>query len=132
MNSFRGDEMICCRIAGQYVEPLERRFFLSITPDRFEPNDNFNQCTELGTLGDRTENGLNIHAPSNQDFFRFTAAAAGNVIITITFQNSLGDLDLALYSDSNASLARSDGTTDSEMITFPLAAGSAYKINVAG
>ena len=34
-----------------------------ISPDRFGPNDSLGGATDLGLLGDRTENDLTVHAP---------------------------------------------------------------------
>jgi hypothetical protein len=114
------------------LEAIEPRLLMTITPDRFEPNDTFDTPSDLGVVLDRTENDLNVHAAGNQDFYRFTAAESGNYSISILFLQSQGDLDLTLYSDANSFITNSTGTVDNEQVTAFLVAGSAYKINVAG
>ena len=59
------------------TEALESRRLMAAVADRFEPNDSYEAATNLGTLGDRTEANLSIHAANNNDYFRFTAGASG-------------------------------------------------------
>src|SRR4051812_25131636 len=103
--------------AAPRLEAIEPRLMMTITPDRFEPNDTFDTPSDLGVVLDRTETNLNIHAPGNQDFYRFTAAQSGNYSISILFLQSQGDLDLTLYSDANSFITNSTGTVDNEQLT---------------
>ena len=65
--------------------------------DRFEPNDGFGIATDLGPLGNRTETDLSIHLPNNEDFYRFTAAATGNLVANVLFLHAQGNIEAALY-----------------------------------
>jgi hypothetical protein len=115
------------------VELLERRALLSVAvADRFEPNDSYEAATNLGTLGDRTENGLSIHAAGNGDYFQFKPVATGPVSITFAFDPSQGDIDAFLL-DSDRLLLDSSATTGSpERLDQNVTAGRTYFIKVIG
>lgn len=119
------------------VEPLEGRRLMSASiaaavADRFEPNDSYDAATNLGTLGDRTESGLSIHAASNNDYFRFTAAASGTVSITISFDQARGDVDAILVNNDRVIIANAATTNGTERLTAPVAAGRTYFMKVLG
>jgi len=103
-----------------------------IAPDRFEPNDSLANAAELGTLGDRIENNLSIHRSGNDDYYRFTPAAAGTVAVSLAFTHALGDVDVQLLDGAGAVLAFSNSTTDAESINFAVAAGQTYYLRVYG
>src|SRR5205085_2596068 len=65
-----------------------------------------------------TENNLTVHAPGNDDYYRFTAPSAGQFQARISFNNALGDLDLILYNSLHDEITRSDGDGDVEGVTF--------------
>jgi hypothetical protein len=119
------------------VESLEHRLVMSATvaalvPDRFEPNDSYDAATDLGTLGDRTETGLSIHAANNYDYYKFKAAASGALSVTFSFDQSQGDIDVFLL-DSNRLLMDSSATTNSpERLDVNVTAGQTYFIKVLG
>src|SRR5688500_16031473 len=121
------------RSGSRPVEVLEGRALLSVAvADRFEPNDSYEAATNLGTLGDRTENGLSIHAAGNGDYFRFQAAATGAVSIAFAFDQSQGDIDVFLL-DSDRLLLDSSATTGSpERLDQNVTAGRTYFIKVIG
>jgi len=120
------------------VDSLERRVVISVgvaavpVADRFEPNDSFDAATDLGTLGDRTENDLSIHAANNNDYFKFKAAATGAITVTFAFDQSQGDIDVFLL-DSNRLLLDSSATTNTpERLDQTVTAGQTYYIKVLG
>jgi hypothetical protein len=119
------------------VESLEHRVVLSAAaaaavPDRFEPNDSYAAATDLGTLGDRTETGLSIHAADNYDYYQFKAAASGALSVTFNFDQSQGDIDVFLL-DTDRLLMDSSATTASpERLDVNVAAGKTYFIKVLG
>ena len=121
-----------------FAEPLENRMLMSVgiaavaVADRFEPNDSYEAATNLGTLGDRTENALSIHAPGNNDYFQFKAAASGAISVTFTFDQAQGDIDVFLL-DSNRLLLDSSATTaTSERLDQVVSSGQTYFIKVIG
>jgi hypothetical protein len=122
---------------SSHVESLEHRLVMSATvaalvPDRFEPNDSFDAATDLGTLGDRTETGLSIHAANNNDYYKFKAAASGALSVTFNFDQSQGDIDVFLL-DSDRLLLDSSATTSSpERLDVNVTAGKTYFIKVLG
>ncbi len=104
----------------------------AIAPDRFEPNDSFIASTFLGNVSPRIENNLTVHAPGNDDYYRFSSPASGPYTAQISFDNALGDLDLILYNSTFVEIARADGDGDVESITFPSVAGQTYYLRVQG
>ncbi|MCX7424391.1 MAG: pre-peptidase C-terminal domain-containing protein [Planctomycetia bacterium] len=104
----------------------------NVPADRFEPNDNYAAATNLGTLGDRTEDNLSIHAAWNADWYKLNAAASGTLNADISFTHSLGNLDLDLYNSSGALLASSTGAGNNEHVSYAVTAGQVYYIEVYG
>src|SRR5687768_640277 len=114
-----------------FVEALERRALFAVAvADRFEPNDSYEAATNLGTLGDRTENNLSIHAPGNNDYFQFKAAGTGAVSITFAFDQSQGDIDVFLLDSDRLLLDSSATTATFERLDQNLTAGRTYFIKV--
>jgi subtilisin family serine protease/subtilisin-like proprotein convertase family protein len=105
---------------------------ITIAADRLEPNDSFAQATDLGELGSRTEADLSIHAPGNDDYFRFTAQMSGALTADVLFNHAEGDLDLALYDANQTLLASSTSSTGSERAFWAISAGQTYYLRVHG
>ena len=114
------------------AEGLERRVLLAVAADRFEPNDSFDAATNLGTLGDRTETGLTIHAANNFDYFKFTAAATGAFSARFDFDQAQGDIDVFLLDSDRLLLDTSATTGTPERLDANLTAGRTYFIKVLG
>ncbi len=100
--------------------------------DRFETNDAVAQATDLGSIGDRVESDLSIHAPSNDDYFRVEMAAAGTLDVSISFLHSQGDIDVELLDENENVVASADSADDVERITHDVAAGDVYFLRVFG
>ena len=99
--------------------------------DVFEPNDTRETAADLGS-GDQAHKSLTIHEPQNNDWYRWTAPVAGTLLVDITFDHALGDLNLEAYGASGNLLAASTSTTSDEQISLQVAAGQAYSIRVFG
>jgi subtilisin-like proprotein convertase family protein len=100
--------------------------------DRFEPNDSFAAAADLGALGSRIENDLSLHISGNDDFYRFTPQITGLVTILVSFNHSVGDIDIKLFDANHASLASSASTDDRERMTARVTAGQTYYLQVYG
>ena len=120
------------RTGRSFAEALERRVLLAVAPDRFEPNDSFDAATNLGALGDRTENGLTIHAANNFDYFKFTAAATGALSARFNFDQSQGDVDVFLLDSDRLLIDTSATTAAPERLDANVTAGRTYLIKVIG
>jgi hypothetical protein len=103
-----------------------------LTQDRFEPNDSFAAATNFGTLTNRTENNLSIHAAYNDDYYKFIAAGSGILNVDINFTHAHGDLDLFLYNSGQSLIAYSEGTVNNEHVSYSVTAGQSYYIKVIG
>lgn len=65
------------------------------------------------------------------DFFRFSVAKTTSVEVSLSFQHSVGDLDLVLYNSSGAVVKVSEGTSNLESIKQTISSGE-YTIKVYG
>jgi hypothetical protein len=120
------------RTGRSFAEALECRVLLSVAADRFEPNDSYDAAASLGTLGDRTENGLTIHAANNFDYFKFTAAATGAFSARFNFDQSQGDVDVFLLDSDRLLIDSSATTAGTERLDANVTAGRTYFIKVLG
>ena len=113
---------------------LERDFVVPspLPPDRFEANDTFAAARDLGTVVSRREDGLSIHAPSNDDYYRFTAAANGTLTADLFFRHAGGDVDLFLYDAAGTELAKAESADDDERLTAAVTGGATYVLRVIG
>jgi hypothetical protein len=77
---------------------------------------------------------LTIHASGNQDYYKFYNPAAGTSadFVRTDFTHSQGDVDMRLYDSTGASLAVSQGTTNSETISLNGRPRGWYFVNVYG
>ncbi|MFB0555683.1 MAG: choice-of-anchor D domain-containing protein [Phycisphaerae bacterium] len=100
--------------------------------DRFEPNDNPAEATDLGMLGNRTEDDLTIHEFSDEDYYFLTAGDSGMLYVHILFSHSLGDLDLTVYDSSGSPLAISTSSSDDESVSVAVTGGQTYYVRVYG
>lgn len=84
-----------------------------------EPNDTFDAAAMIAT----TDTGPAAICPGStedHDFYKFTVpAGTTSVVVTVTFDEKIGDLDLRLYDSSATVIAQSRGFTNSEVITCP-------------
>jgi hypothetical protein len=98
------------------------------TDDAYENNDTFATANNLGTITAARTIGSLVMADS-ADWFRFTTSATGTSTSTVSlsFLNSQGNLQLALYNASGVQVALSSGTGNSESVSLNgLAAGTYY------
>src|SRR5262245_54642926 len=101
--------------------------------DSYEDNDSLGQASDLGTLsGRQTITGL-VMADS-ADWYRFTMPGPGGSAhyVSISFQHSQGDLDMALYDAQGGLVGTSDGVTDLERISLNGRAAGTYYLQVYG
>ena len=90
--------------------------------DNYEENDTIYEAYDLSTA-----NGVGLSAVDglgnqlDNDWFFFTTEPGDNVVsVTLNYDESSGNLDLALYSDSYRKLSDSLGTNGEESITLPV------------
>jgi subtilisin family serine protease len=105
----------------------------AVTDDAYENNDTRATAYDLGTLtAAKTISSLAM--ADSYDWYKFTTAAAGtsSSSVSISFQNSQGDLDLALYDSSGTLVSSSQGTGNSEMISLNGLAAGTYYVRVNG
>jgi hypothetical protein len=103
------------------------------TDDAYENNDTLSTAYNLGTLASsRTVNPL-IMADS-ADWFRFTTSATGTTTntVSISFSNTQGNLQLALYNSSGAQIGSSLGTGNTETVSLNGLAAGTYYVDVFG
>ncbi|MFM7867419.1 MAG: hypothetical protein ACKPHU_24665, partial [Planctomycetaceae bacterium] len=126
-----------------------------IAPDSLENNNSFVGATRLGTIsGSYSVNNqaiggnLNIHTKTDRDYYRFTAAATGDLTVNLNLTDALGDdisfmiyeLNPSLQTEEVAMSRDIDGTTQfisvtagsSGSIFVPVLAGREYSIEILG
>jgi hypothetical protein len=101
--------------------------------DAYENNDSLNTAYNFGTLSTtRTVNTLVM--ADGVDWYRFTTVAAGTTSnsVSISFLNSQGNLQLALYTATGALITASTGTGNSESVSLSGLAAGTYFVDVYG
>ena len=129
MHRFRSCHAASRSFRQLQAESLENRRLLAA--DAFEPNDSLETATDLGT-GDQTHNELSIHEAGNDDWYRWTSSADGELNLEILFTESSGDLDLQLYDDQGELLEEANSVTDNEQIVRGVVADGVYFVRVLG
>ena len=100
--------------------------------DSFEPNNSFGAASGLPNPEDHTYEPLSIHASRNDDYYHVTATANGQLTARINFQNSQGNLQLAIYNANQTQLASSQTSSNTESVTINAVGGQLYYIRVWG
>ncbi len=92
--------------------------------DNLEPNNDFDNTSPVD---EGVQTGLVI-CPSDEDWFDVYLDAGQGLSVTISFDNSQGDLDMELYSldDLQNPVAVSAGISDSETVVVPSVAESSF------
>ena len=120
-----------------------------ITADGYEDNDTFETASNFGTtrggdqarvvsaIQDQIDTDSNQFRPVNlkpndEDWFKFKKTSAGNVDVSLTFEHDFGDVDLEVRDSNNQPIGQSQGTSDSETVSFPAAAEGVYYIRAYG
>lgn len=89
--------------------------------DFAEPNDGF---ASAFVVGSGVKMPLSILPRGDLDYYRFTLATPRDLIITLRFVQSMGDLDLRLFDATQAEVASSTGNDDDEQIVRTQALGN--------
>ena len=94
-------------------------------------NDSLEAATvfDIEKTPQATVSGLNLHESGDVDFYQLTLTNMGleGDGVSISFENSVGDLDLVLYDSKGVKVSESAGTANVESVSFNgLAAGSYY------
>jgi V8-like Glu-specific endopeptidase len=100
--------------------------------DAYEPNDSFGTAADLGMFTSFSANNLTIHAPNNNDFYRFRSPGSGPGSVSLNFLHIDGDVDMALYTDTGTWIGSSTGVGNSELINFTASQGQSYVVHVYG
>jgi len=113
----------------------------TINPDSSEDNDTFETATNLGTtrsgrvvsaIQDQIDiSGLTIES-GDEDWFKFRKTSAGNVDVRLTFEHDYGDVDLEVRDSNNQLIGQSQGTSDTETVSFNAAAQGTYYVRAYG
>ncbi|MGI0483228.1 clostripain-related cysteine peptidase [Geminocystis sp. CENA526] len=116
---------------------------VTILPDWAEANDDFGTAYNLATYlvsgatnsnirGEQSFENLNVHEAGNDDWFKLTSVGNGDLEVTISFDHSLGDLDLEIYDSNQQKLSHSLGNENSESVKITATAQAEYFIRVFG
>lgn len=100
--------------------------------DAFEYNDAPEYATDVGSIAEYVAESLTLSRPGDQDYFKFSAARAGKLLVDVAFEHDLGDVDLRLYDAGLNLLAASDSEADFEHIETDAVAGETFFVRVGG
>lgn len=103
----------------------------AIAPDSKEPNDLTSTATVLSGVSPSL-GGLNLHSNKDVDQFKYVALANGSASFMVTFDNSLGNIDLQLLDESGNAIASSTTTGNGETITRSVQRNATYFVRVFG
>lgn len=98
--------------------------------DIFEYNSDFSHAYNLVTEGIYYKaNGYELNC-SDDDWYFLSVNSGDTLIVTIHFDNDLGDLGLSLYNSGQALLDECDGGKDAEMCYYSVTSTANYYILV--
>jgi hypothetical protein len=105
----------------------------ALVDDAYENNDSLLTAYNFGTLTNPKTVGALVMA-DGVDWYRFTTAATGTNAnsVSIAFQNSQGNLQLALYTSTGTFISSSTGTGNTETVSLSGMAAGTYYIDVFG
>jgi len=101
------------------------------TPDTNEPNEDVASATPL-TLGSRVATLCETATTYDSDYYAVTIPAGQELRAKLTFDVTLGDLDLALVDDGDNFIALSDGVTGVEELRYTATAEAKVYVVVFG
>ena len=101
------------------------------TDDMYEENDNAGQSKALALA--TTISNLKV-CGGDEDWFKFTAGATGSFTVRTDFVNASGDLDLAIFDATGATLLAnsSSAANDFEQVTIQVTSGTSYVVRIRG
>ena len=102
-----------------------------VLPDTTEPNETMQQATEL-PLGDQTLFDLTISSTTDQDWFKWTSSAKGELTVTTKFAHVLGNVDLKVFDVAGNELGSSTSITDDEQVVLEVDTSDMIFIQVFG
>jgi hypothetical protein len=103
----------------------------SVADDAYENNDSFSAASNLGTLtAEKNVSGLVL--ADSADWYKFSMNGPGTSAsaVSLSFQNSLGNLNLDLYNSAGTRLANSTSLMNSESVSLAGRAAGTYYIRV--
>ncbi len=102
-----------------------------ILPDYLEPNDSVLTPTDLDRAS-MTLSNLTIHAPTDRDFFTWTAPETATLLVDLQFNSVQGNLDLIVHDFANNLVASSSSNIGRELLEVDVQEGQTYLIIVQG
>jgi hypothetical protein len=102
--------------------------------DNYEENDEFNNVFDLSSYEDTwlTEidgEGITL----DEDWYRiYVDPSKRGLLVNCTFEDDYGNINLAIYDDSETLIIQNASTTDNEYINYVLPSGGSYYIKIYG
>ena len=120
-------------ITARKVTPNLTNRAAALVDDSYENNDTQATATNLGTLT-APKTLSNLVMADSGDWYKFTTTAPTTVNdkVTMSFVNSRGDLDLALYNAAGTRLRISNSVSNSETVSLSGLAAGTYFIRAYG
>ncbi|MBQ9872995.1 MAG: pre-peptidase C-terminal domain-containing protein [Thermoguttaceae bacterium] len=117
--------------SNEFDNVYAKTFVVTSGEDQFEPNNTFDEATDLGTLAGLSTYSLNAQGGQDEDWFKFTTISPGSeedfVRLTYAHSPSAADVDLYLYDAQCNLLASSRDDSGVEYVSLAdLPAGTYY------
>jgi hypothetical protein len=95
-------------------------------PDAYDPNDS--QAT-AAPIAPGTYDNLTV-CTQEDDYFAVQVHAGDTISVSLSFSNAEGDIDLGLLDGTGTLVAISDGTTNTESVSYTAATDDIYAVHV--
>jgi len=117
--------------AGNQTTYFDVFTILGAFPDATEPNDAWDPgvASVLGANRTYQNQDLTIHSSTDEDWFKVTALATGQLFFTIDYNSRFADLDLQIRDKFNNPVATQTAVLDvnnTESVFIPAVAGESY------
>gem|GEM_PF-2306900 len=98
--------------------------------DMFEPNEQQSAATPLAAMGGAIE-ARGLYICGDEDWFSLSLPG-GPALITLTFSDAAGDIDMTLLNEAGEELYSRVSTSDNELLGLPNAVAGLYYLRVYG
>lgn len=123
-----------CKETGRTIRLTQDVMQGSIEPDRFEPNDTFDDATDLGIVSASDAfTGLTIHDAEDVDYYYFQMdGETPPEFILLDFDNDLGELVISMYDEDQELVALGTNAPNGQFVQLIMLEDDEYYLRVQG
>ena len=102
---------------------------VTLTPDRYESNDNLSSATNLGKGNGFSQTVLNLHSSTDADFYKFVVNKSGVFSVTVSPSGS-GSVTVEVLNAQGAVLSSDASSLGTAGVTLSLQSNTTYYVRV--